>query len=151
VGEKASGIGRLDLKPDICDRFLKPVFRVDRIVKETLDLHPDAFGKFILKALEEPVSTVDELIEKTRNFAAADPDIQRLDENNRNVLFEYPVQIVAHLNFVQRFVPDSIKEITPKFILDYRKFSLGFCSRLKVMRSRLEKYFRTGNYLSSGL
>lgn len=150
VREKTTEFVRHDRKPDICDRFLKPVFRVDRIIKETIDLHPDAFGKFILKALEEPVSTVDELIEKTRNFAAADPDIQRLDENNRNVLFEYPVQIVAHLNFVQRFVPGSIKEITPGFIQDYRNFSLSFCRRLKVMRSRLEKYFRTGNYTSRG-
>jgi hypothetical protein len=150
VREKASEIGRLDLKFDICDRFLKPVFRVDRIVKETLDLHPDAFGKFILKALEEPVSTVDDLIEKTRNFAAADPDLLKLDENNRNVLFEYPVQILAHLNFVQRFVPGSIREISPNFILEYRNFSLSFCRRLKVMRSRLEKHFRTGNYTSRG-
>lgn len=148
--EKVSEISRLDLKVDDCDRFLKPVFKPERLVKETLDLHPDAFGKFVLKALEEPVGTVDELVEKTRNFAAADPDILKLDENNRNVLFEYPVQILAHLNFVQRYVPGSIKEITPKFILDYRNFSLSFCSRLKVMRTRLERYFRTGNYMAKG-
>jgi hypothetical protein len=148
--EKITEISRLDLKTDICDRFHKPVFKPERLVKETLDLHPDAFGKFVLKALEEPVSTVDDLIEKTRNFASADPDLLKLDENNRNVLFEYPVQILAHLNFVQRFVPGSIKEITPKFILDYRNFSLSFCSRLKVMRTRLERYFRTGNYVARG-
>jgi hypothetical protein len=150
VREKIAEMSRLDLKVDFCDRFLKPVFKPERLVKETIDIHPDAFGKFILQALEEPVGTVDELIEKTRNFAASDPDILKLDENNRHVLFEYPVQIIAHLNFAQRFVPGSIREITPKFILDYRNFSLSFCNRLKVMRTRLERFFRTGNYKARG-
>lgn len=142
--------GKIELSQDICERFIKPVFKVDRIVKETLDLHPDTFGKYILKVIEEPVATVDDFIEKARNFAAADPNLVKLDENERNVVFEYPLQIIANLNFVQKFVPGNISEITSAFILDYRNFSLSFCRRLKVMRTRLERYFRTGNYLSRG-
>lgn len=150
LNEQVAAIEQVDLKQDFCDRFLKPVFKVNRIVKETLDLHPDTIGKYVLKALEEPVTTVDDFIEKARNFAAADPDLLKLDENERNVVFEYPVQIIGNLNFVQKFVPGSIREITPAFIIEYRNFSLAFCRRLKVMRARLERHFRTGNYLSRG-
>ncbi len=139
-----------DITHDICDRFLKPVFQIDRIIKETLDLHPDAFGNYYLMALEEPVSTVEQFMERARNFVAQDPDYMELDESMKNVVFEYPAQIIGHLNIIQKFVPGSVAEITPDLISNYRNFSKSFCRRLKVMRTRLEKYLRAGDYQTQG-
>lgn len=135
---------------DFCDRFIKPVYEINRAVKVKIDDHPDSFGKYYLKAMETENLTVDEFTEKARSFAAADPDLNSLNEDERNVVFEYPTQIMAHLNVMQRFVPGTIGEITQNFITDYRNFSQSFCKRTQIMRTRLESYFRTGKYTSRG-
>ena len=151
IGELGNiDLSRGDMTIDICQRFLTPVFRIERIVQETLDLHPDAFGKYFLMALTEPVDSVDSFMERVRTFAAQDEELNALDENDRNVLFEYPAQIVGHLHMVQRFVPESVRVINTGFILNYRDFSRSLCRRLKIMRTRLERHFRTGNYISRG-
>ena len=135
---------------DFCDRFIKPVYEINRAVKVKIDDHPDSFGKYYLKAMETENLTVDEFTEKARTFAATDPELNSLNENERFVVFEYPTQIIGHLNVMQRFVPGTIGEITQNFITDYRDFSQSFCKRIKIMRTRLESYFRTGKYTSRG-
>lgn len=135
---------------DFCDRFINPIFEINRAVKLSIDNYPDAFGKYYLQAMETDGLSVDEFTEKARSFAAADPELNSLNENERYVVFEYPTQIIAHLNVMQRFVPGTITEINQNFITDYRNFSRSFCKRIKIMRTRLEKYFRTGNYVSRG-
>ncbi len=135
---------------DFCDRFLNPIYEINRAVKIKIDDHPDSFGKYYQKAMETEGLTVDEFTEKARTFAAADPELNSLNEDERYVVFEYPTQIIGHLNVMQRFVPGAINEITQNFITDYRNFSQSFCKRITIMRTRLEKYFRTGKYTSRG-
>lgn len=135
---------------NFCDRFINPIFEINRAVKLNIDNYPDAFGKYYLKVMETDGLSADEFVEKSRLFAANDPDLNSLNENERYVVFEYPTQIIAHLNVMQRFVPGTITEINQNFITDYRNFSQSFCKRIKIMRTRLEKYFRTGNYTSRG-
>ncbi|MDP2887491.1 MAG: hypothetical protein Q8P34_00825 [Bacteroidota bacterium] len=135
---------------DFCDRFTKPIYEINRAVKVKIDDHPDSFGKYYLKAMETDNLTVGEFTEKARTFAAADPELNSLNENERFVVFEYPTQIIGHLNVMQRFVPGTINEITQNFITDYRNFSQSFCKRIKIMRTRLESYFRPANYTSRG-
>ena len=135
---------------DFCDRFTKPFYEINRAVKTKIDDHPDSFGKYYLKAMEFENLSVDEFTEKTRLLAAADVELNALNESERYVVFEYPTQIMGHLNVMQRFVPGTINEITQNFVTDYRNFSQSFCKRIKIMRTRLESYFRTGNYSSRG-
>jgi len=145
-----SGLKKTDSVFAICDPFVRPVFTGDRIVKTRIDLNPETFGKYYLKALEGDVSSVDDFMEKARLAASEDPDLNKLDEDEKYVAFEYPMQIIGHLNYIQRYVPAYLGDISEKMITDYRGFSQAFCKRLKVMHTRLERYFRTGNYIAKG-
>lgn len=135
---------------NFCDRFINPTFAIDQAVKLNIDDHPDSFGKYYLQVMDTSNLSADEFIEKARLAAANDTDLNSLNNDERYVVFEYPTQVIANLNVMQRFVPETITDISQNFITDYRNFSKDFCTRLKVMRTRLEKYFRTGNYTSRG-
>jgi len=143
-------IFELNPEIDFCDRFINPVYEINRTVKIKIDDNPDSFGKYYLKAMETENLSVDEFVEKARSFASDDLELNSLNEDQRYVVFEYPTQIIGHLNFMQRFVPGSIGDITQKYVSDYRNFSQSFCRRLVIMRTRLEKFFRTGDYISQG-
>jgi hypothetical protein len=155
IKNEAAGIGRASFVPatpvvDFCDRFLNPVYTINRTVKLNIDNNPDSFGKYYAKAMETDGLSVDEFVEKARSYASDDMELNALGEDQRFVAFEYPTAIIGHLNYMQRFVPGSIGDITGKFITDYRNFSVDFCRRLAIMRTRLERYFRTGDYSSRG-
>lgn len=135
---------------NFCDRFINPTFAINQAVKLNIDDHPDSFGKYYLQIMDTASLSADEFIEKARLAAANDADLNSLNNDERYVVFEYPTQVIANLNVMQRFVPETITDISQNFITDYRNFSKDFCTRLKVMRTRLEKYFRTGNYTSRG-
>jgi hypothetical protein len=128
----------------------KETFRINRTVKGKLDEDPASFGKFYKKAMETEGISADEFVEKARSLADDDPDVNSLDENERFVIFEYPTQIVANLNVMQRFVPNSLSDINLEFVIRYRDFSKSFCARIAIMRTRLEKYFNSEKYVSRG-
>jgi len=150
VGATIGKVEPRDLSAAFCDHLERPVFNIDRIVFENIDQEGDTFGKFIHKALQQPVTSVSELVERVRTMPDVAKDLEKLEEDQRFVLFEYPVQIIGHLHLIQHEIPETIRKITPETILRFRDFSLSFCGRLKVMRARLEKYFRTGDYTSKG-
>lgn len=135
---------------NFCDRFINPTFAINQAVKLNIDDHPDSFGKYYLQIMDTSNLSADEFIEKARLAAANDTDLNSLNNDERYVVFEYPTQVIANLNVMQRFVPETITDISQNFITDYRNFSSDFCTRLKIMRTRLERYFRTGNYTARG-
>lgn len=148
-----ANIGKIEPRgftADFCDNLERPVFKIDRVVLETIDQDPNTFGKFIHEALQQPVASVNELVERVRTMPDIAAELQNMDEDQRFMFFEYPVQIVGHLYLIQHEIPETIRKITPDMIVRFRDFSLSFCARLKVMRARLEKHFRTGNYASKG-
>ncbi len=140
---------------NFCDSPTNAVFAVNRIVTTKIDQNPDTFGKkYFTKALENESVSVDEFMEKSRKLASLDtaPDVIALlkDENENFVRFEYPMQIIGHLNYIQRFIPAYIGDINDTLITGYREFSQTFCKRLKVMRTRLEGFFTSEKYPSRG-
>ncbi len=133
-----------------CDLLTKPVFASQRIVKSKIELDPTTFGKYFSSLLDtEPVS-VDAFVEGARKLAASDRELNALNENERSVAFEYPMQIIGHLNYMQRFIPASITEINDNLITSYKEFSQTFCNKIKTMHTRLEEYFRTADYQRKG-
>ena len=150
IGAAIGKTGTRGFLADFCKDIERPVFPIDRIVPEAIDRDSLTFGKSIHEALKEPVSSVDELAGRVRTMPHVAKELQKLDEDQKFVFFEYPVQIVGHLLLIQHQIPESIRTVTPEMIARFRKFSLRFCARLKVMRARLEKHFRTGKYESKG-
>ncbi len=150
LSEMLTGKGKFVLQRDPCDQFNTPLFSSKRIVKTKLNLNQKAFGKYFLQALESETDSVDTFVEKARNIAVAADAIKDLNEDERYVVFEYPMQIIGNLNYMQRFVPGSLAAINTNLITSYHNFSQIFCKRLKAMHTRLENYFKKTDYTSRG-
>jgi hypothetical protein len=138
------------IKPKItafCDRT-DIYFKLDQLVKTEIEASPESLGKYYMQAMETSVSTVEEFMEKARSFVQTDLQYTKLTEDQRYVVFEYPMQIIGFLDQIQRFIPESVKDISNKLILDYQAIARLFCRRLKVMQTRLESYFKSAKSLT---
>jgi hypothetical protein len=132
-------------KPKItafCDRT-DIYFKLNQLVKTEIEASPESLGKYYMQAMESSASNVEEFMEKARSFVQTDQQYTKLTEDQRYVVFEYPMQIIGFLDQIQRFIPESAKDISGKLILDYQKIAQLFCRRLKVMQTRLESYFKS--------
>lgn len=140
-----------DRAANFSDALTRSGFAVNRIVTTKIDQNPETFGqKYFINVLKsEPVS-VDEFVEQSRKQAATDVGLKALVEDERVVRFEYPMQIIGHLNYIQQFIPAGFGDINDALITGYRDFSQTFCKRLKVMHTRLEGFFTSGQYASRG-
>ena len=138
------------LPVNFCDSLIPPVFVDNRIVKSKIDQNPAAFGKYFTQALDTESVSVDDFIEKSRKLVAGDADWSSLADDERFVVFEYPMQIIGNLNYIQRFIPAYIGDINDTLITGYREFSQTFCTRIKAMHTRLESYFKSVEYTSKG-
>jgi hypothetical protein len=145
-----TGFTRAPAVKDFCDPFVRPPFKLKRVVKTKIDTDPTVFGRFYAQVLEEEVHSVDDFTEKARLLAIQDPDYNKLSEDERYIHFEYPTMIVGYLNLSQRFVPAYLSDISSRLIEDYREFAQAFCKRIKSMHTRLERYFKTGDYSMKG-
>lgn len=118
-------------------------FKVSRTVETGMDTSAETFGKYYAKVLEADVASADEFMEKARAVAANDPELTKLNEDQRYITFEYPMQIIGNLAVIQKYTPAGVKDITDDLIGRYRAATNDFCKRLQVMRTRAEKYFAT--------
>ncbi len=150
LSDLLSGRKRVTIQTDICDQFNQPLFSTERIVKTRINLNQESFGKYFLQALDTEPDSVDTFIEKARNIATAANAFATLNEDEKYVVFEYPMQIIGNLNYMQRFIPASITSINANLITSYRDFSQTFCKRLKAMHTRLEGYFKKTDYTVRG-
>lgn len=130
-----------------CDRT-ELYFKLDQLVKTEIEISQEALGKYYLQALETSVPTVEAFMEKARTLVQTDPQYTKLNEDEKYVVFEYPMQIIGYLDQIQRFIPESVKDISEKLILDYQALARLFCRRLKVMKTRLESHFKSLKTLS---
>lgn len=150
ISDVLTGIDQVFIQRDPCDQFNTPIFTAERVVKTNLNLNQMAFGKFFLQALESDTDSVDTFVEKARNIAISANALGDLNEDERYVVFEYPMQLIGNLNYLQRFIPGSLSAINTNLITNYRNFSEVFCKRLKAMHTRLEKYFKKSDYTARG-
>ncbi|MBN1340817.1 MAG: hypothetical protein JXA03_15925 [Bacteroidales bacterium] len=145
-----AGFTRTPSFTEFCDPFIRPPFRPGRIIKDKIDTDPTVFGRFYAQVLEEDMLSVDDFTEKARALAAMDADFNKLTEDERYVVFEYPTILIGSLNYLQRFVPGFLWDINNNLIDDYREFAQKLCRRIKTMHTRLEKYFKTTDYMMRG-
>lgn len=150
LSDLLTGTGKVSIQTDVCDQFNRPVFTAERIVKTKINLNQQTFGKYFLQAMEAETDTVDTFVEKARNIANSANALKDLNNDDRYVVFEYPMQIIGNLNYMQRFIPASLAKINTSLITGYRDFSQTFCKRLKAMHTRLESHFKETGYTARG-
>jgi len=137
-------------KPKItafCDRT-DIYFKLNQLVKAEIEASQEAVGKYYMQVLETSVPTVEAFMEKARSFVQTDQLYTKLTEDQRYVMVEYPMQIIGYLDQIQRFIPESVKEVSEKLILDYQALARRFCRKLKVMNTRLESHFKLAKTLA---
>lgn len=142
TGMTAEGLLSRPKTTDFYDRS-ELYFKLDQMVKPKIEASPESVGKYYIQALETNASTVQEFVEKARSFAQTDQQFSKLTEDQRYVTFEYPMQIIGYLDQIQRYIPESVKDLSGKLILDYQNIARIFCRRLTVMQTRLESYFKS--------
>ena len=150
LSDVLTGLKKATIQTDICDQFNKPIFSTERVVKTKINLNQETFGKYFLQALDTESDSVDNFMEKARTLASSANVLDNLSDDEKHVVFEYPMQIIGNLNYMQRFVPASIASINTNLITSYRDFSQTFCKRLKAMHTRLEGYFKGADYTARG-
>jgi len=150
LSDLLTGGKKVTIQTDICDQFNTPVFSAGRVVKTKINLNEQTFGKYFLQALEGDSDSVDTFVEKARNITNAANALKDLSEDDKYLVFEYPMQIIGNLNYIQRFIPGTLTGINTNLITSYRDFSQTFCKRLKAMHTRLETYFRKADYSKRG-
>ncbi|NTU52247.1 MAG: hypothetical protein HGA97_00805 [Chlorobiaceae bacterium] len=140
------------LKPsqEKISRFARTTTKVVQAVKGSLDLNELAFGTYFLQALEASPASADDFAEKARNLVISANLFKDMSEDERCIVFEYPMQIVGNLNFAQHLIPSTIAEVTDTVIAEFREFTRTFCIKIKVMRTRVEDYFSLSAYKAKG-
>lgn len=150
ISDLLTGARKAVIHSDLCDQFNKPLFTAERIVKTRINLNEQTFGKYFLQALESDTDSVDTFVEKARNITNAANGLKDLGDDDKFVVFEYPMQIIGNLNYMQRFIPASLTKINTNLIIGYRDFSQTFCKRLKAMHTRLDTHFKKAGYTNRG-
>lgn len=150
LSDALTGLKNVTIQTDICDQFNTPIFSAERVVKTNINLNQQTFGKYFLQALEGESDSVDTFMEKARNIATAANALKDLTDDDKYVVFEYPMQVIGNLNYIQRFIPASLTSINTNLITSYRNFNQTFCKRLKAMYTRLETHFKKAGYTARG-
>src|SRR5690606_27976700 len=83
-------------------------FKLNRRVEAGLETSEETFGKYFSKAMEEGISNVGQFVERARTSAATDTELWNLKEDQRYIVFEYPMQIIGNLAVLQNIIPENI-------------------------------------------
>ncbi|QQG65866.1 hypothetical protein [Desulfobulbus oligotrophicus] len=126
------------------------IFPTKRVVAANINSDELSIGRFVTRALQDEPATTADFVEKTRAKAAAASVLDGLSEDEQYVLFEYPIQIIADLNALQKFIPSSLDNITADLVTGYRQGNETLYGHLQVIGERLENYFTNPQYVQRG-
>ncbi|NLX19518.1 MAG: hypothetical protein GXY53_09625 [Desulfobulbus sp.] len=137
-------------QPLFADPATLPLFSTKRFAGAYITSDEQSIGRYMIQAMEREPASADDFVEKTRSRAMAANALVGLSTDDQFVLFEYPTQIIGHLNALQQFIPSSLDRITADLIRRYREFNRTFYNLLKAVSVRLQNHFTTPGYVQLG-
>ncbi|WP_299899256.1 PKD domain-containing protein [uncultured Aquimarina sp.] len=129
------------------------VYNVDTVVEENIIKEEDVLGKFIDKAFKEkPEGSAEDIIAVIKKDIAEDPVISAWETEIKEVAIDQPAEILAHTKVATRYIPNSVEEMEPQRINDYKITIESLCEKVEAYKKRTTGllYSQASNYQRTG-
>lgn len=134
----AEGILERDKKAvPIC----RKVYTIDKTIEDNLETDDKSLGKYFAKAMEQPEFSADDMIANVKHQSSSDPDLLKLSAEEREVVYDAPITMVAHIADISKSKPYEIGEINMAVLERYMEKMERLCAYVKLLRSRMESLF----------
>lgn len=126
-------------------------YQVDNTVNESLFLEEDTVGNTYLSLTgANTFMLADAYIGMFLQFADQNPKLQLLTADQREIVYNIPVKLIARINEVTRFKPFEIKDLSTETLDAYKKAIEALCDEAEASRVKAEAIFAKTSWVKQG-
>ena len=135
---------------DIAGNYSLPkpayTYQVDDTVNKNLFLEADTVGStYQMLTQANTFMLADAYIGMFLQFADQNHQLQLLTSDQREIVYNIPVKLIARINEVTRFKPFEIKDLDTNVLADYKKAIDALCDESEASLSTVDRIFKDTN------
>lgn len=140
LNEEAEVFGMLERDKQAVP-ICRTVYTIDKTIEDNLETNKDSLGIYFSHALQQLSFSADDMIASVKNQSASDPHLSKLTAEEREIVYEAPITMVAHIADISKSKPYQIDEINLEMLERYMEKMERLCAYVKLLRSRMEGLF----------
>ena len=128
----------------------KTIYTVDTTISDNLEITNNALGLQFAEAVKTPNISGDDMIAQVKYRTASDPNLSKLNAEEREVVYDTPVSLVAYTYEISSLKPYTVNEISTTVLEKYMQRIERLCAYVKKLSSRMESIFSSAAYAKRG-
>lgn len=126
-------------------------YQVDDTVNTNLNLEDDTVGNVFKTIQQDYIFQLgDAYIGLLLQFADNNEKIKLLTADQREIVYNIPVKLIARINDVTRYKPFEVKDLDTDVLEDYKNAIDALCDESEASRNKAEAIFAKTSYVKQG-
>ncbi len=128
----------------------KNLYVADTTITDNLEVADSSLGVAFAETYKKGIFSADEVIADMKSRTASDPNLLHISEEEREVVYDVPINMVSYVSEISRLKPFTMSEINTTLLEKYMQRMEKLCAYVKKLRSRMENIFAGATYNRQG-